>query len=561
MPAPFTSFDRSAALRRLEEEHFDVLVIGGGITGAGVALDAAARGLATALVEKDDFASGTSSKSSKMVHGGLRYLQQKEFALVHENLLERQRLLHNAPHLVEPLPFLVPLFGRGGLADKTIVRGYSIALSSYDMAGGWRIGHRHKKVSADELATHLPTIDRKKLVAGFVYYDARADDARLTLAVVRTAVLDHGAVAANRARADRLVLSREGRITGAVVRAGDEELRVGAGVVVNAAGVWADDVGALEGATQPRSLTPAKGVHLMLSQAKLPCDAAAVIPVRGDRRSVFVVPWGDRTYVGTTDTAYDGPLDEPQVDDADVDYLLDAINAVVTEPVGRADVLGAWAGLRPLLARAGGASRALSDRTADLSRRHKVSVSAGGLVTITGGKLTTYRKMAEDAVDAASRSMRWNLPPSPTKRLRLRGSGGAEHLRDSAAAIEHRVPDSVLSHLKGRYGSESAAVLGLAASDASLLEPLVPGLAYLRAEAVYAVRYEMAGNLDDVLSRRTRATLLDAPATGRAARAVAGLIAPELGWDSKVAHEQSALFTASIEHELGAARAHGTGCR
>ena len=253
-------------MRRLAAEEFDVLVIGGGITGAGVALDSSSRGLKTALVEKQDFASGTSSKSSKMVHGGLRYLQQREFRLVYENLAERQRLLDNAPHLVSPLPFLIPLFGRDGVVSKAVARSYASALWLYDLTGGLRIGARHKRVNKEETLAHLPTLRTEHLVAGFLYYDARADDARLTLTLARTAALEHGAVVANYTDVVRLTTDELGKTTGAVLRPDpadpSSEFNVRARVVVNATGVWADDVRALDEGTHPRSIRPAKGVHV-----------------------------------------------------------------------------------------------------------------------------------------------------------------------------------------------------------------------------------------------------------------------------------------------------------
>jgi glycerol-3-phosphate dehydrogenase len=529
--APYTVFHRGAALERLRQDEFDVLVVGGGITGAGVLLDAASRGLTAALVERDDFASGTSSKSSKLVHGGLRYLQQREFALVRENLAERRRLLHNAPHLVEPLEFLIPLFGTGGVVDRTVVWAYSAALWLYDLAGGWRIGHSHRKLTADEVAAHLPTLRRDRLVAGFSYFDARTDDARLTLAVIRTAVLGHGAVACNHARVTALV--REGaRVTGAVVQAEDEAepVTVRARTVVNATGVWADELRSLDREDDTPQLRPAKGVHLTVSRDALPCDVAAVIPVPKDRRSIFVVPWGAHTYLGTTDTDYTGPLDDPPVLGEDVAYVLAAANTAFERSLRPEDVTGSWAGLRPLLAHSPGRRGPPSARTADLSRRHQVTVSPDGFVTITGGKLTTYRKMAEDAVDAL-RPWLGNLRTSPTKRLRLRGAEEPALSRSRSARAPAGLDDSAIAHLAGRYGSETAAVLGLVNDDPSLARPLSTALPYLGAEALYAARYEMATTLDDVLSRRTRALLLDARASLEAALPVADLLARELGWD------------------------------
>ncbi len=328
-------FQRGEALSALANESFDVLVIGGGITGAGVALDAASRGLRVALVEKDDFASGTSSKSSKLIHGGLRYLQQHEYRLVYENLAERQRLLENAPHLVSPLPFLIPLFGRDGIVNRSVARVYLAALWLYDLTGGIRIGRRHEKVTRDQALAHMPTLAADRLVAGFLYWDARADDARLTLAVIRTAVLDHGAVAANHTAATALVTGEDGRVHGARVDPdGSDPFEIRASVVVNAAGVWSDEVRSLDEHGDPHSIRPAKGIHITVPYEAFPCDIAAVIPVKQDHRSIFVVSWGDQVYLGTTDTGYDGPLDDPSCLPEDIEYILGAANAVTTRPIG-----------------------------------------------------------------------------------------------------------------------------------------------------------------------------------------------------------------------------------
>jgi glycerol-3-phosphate dehydrogenase len=533
----------------LADEQFDVLVIGGGVTGAGVALDAASRGLKTALVEKGDFASGTSSKSSKMVHGGLRYLQQREFRLVYENLAERQRLLENAPHLVSPLPFLIPLFGRDGVVSKTVARSYSIALWLYDITGGLRIGARHKRVSKAQALAHLPTLNTENLVAGFLYFDARADDARLTLTLARTAALEFGAVVANYTRVVRLTTDEKGVTSGAVVRADGSdaasEFPVRARVVVNATGVWADDIRALDEATHPHSIRPAKGVHVSVPAARLPCDIAAVIPVPHDRRSIFVVSWPgtDLVYLGTTDTDYQGPLDDPACTPQDVDYLLDAANNVTTSHLTRADVTGVWAGLRPLLAPSDKGGH-VSERTADLSRQHTVRTSEHGVVTVTGGKLTTYRKMAQDTIDAVVHL----LGESPktrrciTKSLRLVGATTATK---DPVAMSHRH-----AHLLERYGTESTAVLALADGRPELLQPVIAGLPYTGAEILYAAREEMAQTLDDVLARRTRAMIQRAQPTMAAAQAAADLIAPELGWDDQQAAEQVSRFIETCQKEL-----------
>jgi glycerol-3-phosphate dehydrogenase len=541
-------FRRQDALRRLADEEFDVLVIGGGVTGAGVALDAASRGLKTALVEKGDFASGTSSKSSKMIHGGLRYLQQREFRLVYENLAERQHLLENAPHLVSPLPFLIPLFGKDGVVSKTLARSYSSALWMYDITGGWRIGERHREVSREDALGHLPKLKTGQLVAGFLYFDARADDARLTLTLARTAAVEYGAAVANYTPVVQLTVGPAGA-TGAVVRpdAEDEtsDITVRARVVVNATGVWADHVRALDEGTDPHAIRPAKGVHVTVPAERLPCDVAAVIPVPKDRRSIFVVPWpdADLVYLGTTDTDYTGPLDDPACTPEDVDYLLEAANNITTANLTRADVTGVWAGLRPLLAPPAKGGH-VSERTADLSRRHTVGTSAHGVVTVTGGKLTTYRKMAQDTVDAVVR----RLGESPRRRHCITKDlpllGATLRTRDPVAQAQRH------GRLLGRYGSESTAVLALADGRPELLDPVVDGLPYTGAEFVYAVREEMAYTLDDVLARRSRASIQRAQATMAAATAVASLVADDMGWDERRAADEAARFVASCQKEL-----------
>jgi glycerol-3-phosphate dehydrogenase len=552
------AFSRDAALARLADAHFDVLVVGGGITGAGVALDAAARGLRTALVEARDFASGTSSKSSKLIHGGLRYLQQKEYRLVYEALAERQRLLENAPHLVRPLPFLIPLFGKDGVVNQTVAKAYSTALWLYDLTGGLRIGKRHHRLSLDEASRRFPSLRRDRLVAGFLYWDAQADDARLTLAVVRTAVLDYGAAAANYTPVTALLRDASGRIAGATVEpAGSSRpIDVRAAVVVNAGGVWADDVRELdEGAAAVGSLRPAKGIHLTVPASKLRVDVAAVLPVPKDRRSIFVVPWGDVVYLGTTDTDYQGPLENPQCTPDDVAYVLGAVNASVTEPLTVADVVGSWAGLRPLVA------DATSERTADLSRQHTVRTSASGLITVTGGKLTTYRRMAADTVDEVIRLLAAGTTGagrpsrlsghrhSPTRHLRVRGADGL----DAVDADRLGLDESTTAHLVARYGGEARALAAMIAADRAWGRPLARGLPYLRAEALYAARYEMAQTVDDVLSRRTRARLRNRAASEAVAGEVATILATELGWDDAFADQQAREYQEAAEAERIAA--------
>jgi glycerol-3-phosphate dehydrogenase len=531
-------FDRGEALRRLADEELDVLVIGGGITGAGVALDAATRGLRTGLVERDDFASGTSSKSSKLVHGGLRYLQQREIGLVYEGLAERQVALRNAPHLVRVLPFLIPLFTKDGLISRRLARALGSAMWMYDLTGGLRIGKRHKRIDADEARAHMQSLRPDRVAGAYLYYDAHTDDARLTLAVARTAAA-HGAVIANYAGVTSLRKDADGRVRGARVQANGDEIDVRARAVVNAAGVWADDVRALDEDGHPNSIRPAKGIHITVPWSKVRNDIAVVLPVPKDRRSVFVVPWGDLTYVGTTDTDYDGPLDDPQCTHDDVTYLLGALNAAIEEPVDESDVLGTWAGLRPLL------RTATSKRTADLSRKHAVRGSDSGLITVTGGKLTTYRRMAADTVAAVDASL-GTRRRCRTKRLPLVGAEGFEAPPPAFEPSRHE-------HLALRYGTEAGLVEALVDDDPELGQPLVPGLPYLRAEAVHAVRHEMARTLDDVLARRTRARLLARDDSAGAADDVAKLIAPDLGWDDAERARQVKEYRAAVAAERDAA--------
>lgn len=546
------AFNRSDALRRLESTDFDVVVIGGGITGVGCALDAASRGFRVALIERDDFASGTSSKSSKLVHGGIRYLQQGDVRLVYEALAERQILRRNAPHLVKVLPFLIPIFSTKGVVNRKLARAMGTAMWMYDLTGGLRIGKMHKRVSKKQALEWFPTLPAEKLMPSYLYYDAEADDARLVVTVARTAALRFDATLVNRTEVVDLQKDSNGNVNGVTVTADGRTFTVSTKAVVNAAGVWSDDVRALDEAEHPRSIRPAKGVHITVPWSKVRNTVAAVIPVPGDKRSVFVVPWGQFTFVGTTDTDYTGPVDDPQCNENDVEYLLRALNGSITETVTTDDILGTWAGLRPLVA-----DPEASGRTADLSRRHKVRRSASGVVTITGGKLTTYREMAADTIDEvlsevlnSDRITRFRRR-SKTKHIKIHGAHGYEELIDSADTISTLGGDQV-RRLADRYGSDATTVLAIAESDPSMAELLVPGLPYLRAEAIFAVRYEMATTVDDILSRRTRARLETRDASADAAAAVAALLAPELGWDDAEQARQVADYRARIDEELEA---------
>jgi glycerol-3-phosphate dehydrogenase len=508
--------------------------VGGGITGTGVALDATTRGLRTALIDKGDFAAGTSSKSSKLVHGGIRYLQQKEVGLVYEALAERQVLRTTAPHLVKVLPFLLPVFTKDGLLPKKLARLLGATMWAYDLTGGLRIGKLHKRVKQEAALEYMPTLRAENVAASYVYYDAQADDARLTLTVARTAS-DQGAAIVNYARLVDIVHDAAGKAVGAHVEVDGETVEVRAKVIVNATGVWSDTVHTIDDGSHEHNIRPAKGVHITVPWSLVQNKIAAVIPVPKDRRSVFVVPWGGEngpyefTYIGTTDTDYDGPIEDPQITPEDIEYLLRAINGAITTKITEADILGTWAGLRPLVA------SAKSERTAELSRRQSVTVAKSGMVSVTGGKLTTYRRMAADAVDKVVEAV-GRGGKSRTKNQLLHGAQGW----DKQGAPQH---------LAERYGSDAREVLALERDRAELARPLIENLPYSRAEVVYATRAEMARTVDDVLSRRTRARLLARDASADAAEDVAELMGAELGWSAEERAAQVAAYRALVDEE------------
>jgi glycerol-3-phosphate dehydrogenase len=538
---------RPAALAALEDQEFDVVVVGAGMTGTGVAVDAASRGLRVALLDGGDIASGTSSKSSKMAHGGLRYLQQKEFRLVYENLHERQRLLTNAPHLIRPLPFLIPLFGKNGVVSKTVAKSYATALRLYDLTGGWRIGQRYQKVTKEQTLAHLPSLRVDRLVAGFLYFDARGDDARVALTLARTAA-QHGAVVVNYARVTSVTHDAEGAITGVVVtdQSSSTTLTVRARCVVNASGVWADEIFTMTERAPSHRITPAKGVHLTVPFHRLPADVALVMAVPGDRRSIFVLPFEEAafTFIGTTDTAFDGDIDTPLCTPDDVTYLLNAVNASTDAALTPDDITGLWAGLRPLLRPQEGAT--VSERTADLSRRHSVQVGSDGAVHITGGKWTTYRQMAEDTVDVVVDRLGVRHRCA-TKRLPLFGAPG------TVPAWSRDASSSLHTHLWRRYGDEGRVILDLIGDHPELGDVAIEGLPYRLAEFVYAAQHELAVTLIDLLTRRTRAHLQDARATLRAANHVATAVAPWLGWRPDDVSREVASYRALVHSEFTAA--------
>ena len=485
--------NRGELLEQLDREPFDVLVIGGGITGAGTALDAAFRGLRVALVEKDDFASGTSSRSSKLIHGGLRYLKGLEFGLVREGLRERRELERMAPHLVTPLRFVVPRFGRPHPAIRA-------GLFAYDALAAGSGYPRHERINSGQVRELSAMLRPAR--GGLVFWDARTDDARLVWSAARTAQRA-GATIVNHAEVVEL-LRTDGRIAGATVldRESGRSIEVTARVVVNATGVWADAVRRLEAPGAEVGIRASRGSHIVFRASRLPTTTALLLPT-SDRRFVFVIPWEDETVVvGTTDVDYEGPLDDPQPSEPEIDYLLEVVASVMGHRVGRNDVVAAFAGLRPLVRSRG--------RTKDISRRHVVDVGPGGMVTITGGKLTAWRRMANDAVNEALRTGGFDYQPvSRTHEERLTGAAFADGVVPALRAVldELGLDEAHAQRLYHRYGSLAAEVLRLVREDASLGECLHPDAPYLRAEAEYAITTEMARTAEDVLARRLRLAL------------------------------------------------------
>ena len=523
----------------------DVLVIGGGITGAGVALDAATRGYRVGLVEQADFAGGTSSRSTKLIHGGLRYLARAELGVVAEALRERARLLQLAPHLVRPLPFLLPLYRRMarplGLRLPPPLRGVTppavgLVLWGYDRlarAAGWR----HRRLTAAEAAALVPALRTDRLQTAFLLYDAAADDVRLTHAVLASA-RRVGAVTVNYARAASLLHDR-GRVAGAVVedRLTGRSLVVRARHVVNAAGVWAEEVAALDGRPAFR-LRPSKGVHLVLRREVLGAEVALILPETEDGRVAFVVPWAGRALLGTTDDPYTGPLDVPAASRQEAGYLLRHARRYLRR-VERGDVVGACAGLRPLVAGGGG-------RVADLSRRHAVVESPRGLVSVIGGKLTTYRQMAEDTVDLLARRDGGNRP-CRTATLPLAGAAG---LAEAGQALARSgLPPEQQRHLLHSYGGAALEVLALGAADPTLLHPLVDGLPVVAAEVVYACQREQAVSLADVMFLRTRLSVLADDAGAAALERVSELMTAALGWSADERRRQREQWEAAVQRE------------
>jgi glycerol-3-phosphate dehydrogenase len=538
----FSIRSRPAELAEASAGELDVLVVGLGATGAGVALDAASRGLTVAAIDMGDLASGTSSKSSKLIHGGLRYLEHHEFALVHEGVAERQLLLRLAPHLVRPMDFVYPVW-----PDTARRRLLGLGLTTYDVLAGLRNVRRHDRIGAEEAIALAPALARAGAAYAYVYGDCVTDDARLVLEIVRQA-RRFGALTVTYAEAVGLC-TVAGAVRGARVRdrLTGAEYEIRARHVVNATGVWVDRLLAMADSAASPAVTPSKGVHVVVPAAKI-ClnDASVLLPSsHGDRRSMFAIAWDRQTILGTTDTAYAGALEDLTLTAEDLDYVLSAANTVFDADLRAGDVVGAWAGVRPL---ATGGSAA----TGDLSRRHCLIDSGDGMLTITGGKLTTYRRMARDVVNrivaADGRRARCRTAGIP-----LGLTGALEPFREQIVAAGRALglPRSVGTLLVRTHGEAAAEVLSLVAQDPRLARVLSPAADHIAAEVVYAARAEGAATLEDVFSRRMRLSLRARDAALPVARYAAELLAAELGRDGDWVAGQVRGYAASVRAERG----------
>jgi glycerol-3-phosphate dehydrogenase len=520
---------RAKAVETLARERFDVAVVGGGITGAGVALDAASRGYSVALLERADYAAGTSSRSSKLVHGGLRYLQHFDLGLVREALLERQLMVALAPHLVRPLQIVVPAFD-GARLDRLV----GVGLNLYDVMSverrrgrrssgeGWS-PDRHRVISGEEVLELLPALGAREPSAGYLFYDCQTDDVRLVLTVLGEAER-FGAVCANDLAVEELVLER-GRLAG--VRARDassgEEILVRASNVVNATGVWADRLRPqeLHDEAEVPQIRPSRGTHLIFSDEDLPLRAGAIVPAGGGR-TIFALPWLGQTLVGTTDNDYDGDLTHVLPAAEDIEYLLAAVNEFFGTTLGTERIAGAFAGVRPLI------SSTDSKSSVDISRKAELYETSSGMITITGGKLTTWRRMAKMTVDRIVEREARDAPCRTHEILLGQGIDPSELERTA------EVPEAAYVALAARYGHAAQAVLRIAAEQPYLAAPIVEGFPDLLAEAVHAARHEQARGIADVLLRRTRLGLLAARSVTAedTLERLGAVLAQELGWDA-----------------------------
>ncbi len=533
---------RAQAWAALAAEEFEVLVVGGGVTGAGVALDAATRGLKTALVEARDFASGTSSRSSKLFHGGLRYLEQFDFGLVREALHERDLAVNRiSPHLVKPLPFLYPLTHR--VWERPYV---TAGLALYD--GLARFGALSEPMPAQKHLSRtgarklFPALKPDALVGAVRYYDAQADDARHTLTVALTAA-KYGATVLNSAEVVSFTHAG-GRVVGARVRDVEtgQEVDVRSEVVVNATGVWTDDLQTLVGGRGRFHVRASKGVHIVVPRDRINGETGLIL--KTEKSVLFVIPWGSHWIVGTTDTDWDLDKAHPAASKADIDYILEHVNEVLTTPLTHEDISGVYAGLRPLLS-------GESEDTSQLSREHAVARPMPGVIAVAGGKYTTYRPMAADAVDAVAEDVTRSIPKSVTEEVPLVGAEGYFAMVNSLERLADQwgVPRFRAEHLLNRYGSLTPDVLALADDDSSLLQPVPGAEEYLMVEMVWGAAHEGALHLDDLLARRTRISI-ETPHRGtESAEAVARAVAGVLGWDDERVANEVASYAARVEAE------------
>src|SRR5215217_3799554 len=518
----------------MASEVFDVVVIGAGATGAGAALDAATRGLSTALVEARDFAAGTSSRSSKLIHGGLRYLEQGEIGLVREALRERALLLNTlCPHLVRPVPFLYPLTEHW---ERPYV-GAGMVL--YDSLGGYKGLKRHRHLTRRGSLKIAPALRRDYLVGGIQYHDAQVDDARHTLAVARTAARYGAAVASN---APVVGFLREAEhVTGVRVRdlRSGREIEVQSRQVVNATGIWTDDLQALVGERGKFQVRASKGVHLVVPRDRVQMETGLIL--RTEKSVLFVIPWGRHWIIGTTDTEWELDKAHPAASSTDIDYVLERTNAVLAQPLTHEDVEGVYAGLRPLLA-------GESESTSTLSREHMVAAPVPGLVAVAGGKYTTYRVMARDAIDAVARGLDRAVPPSATQVTPLAGATGFQALwnRRERLASQSGLHVARIEHLLRRYGTLTEELLALVADDPALARPLPGADDYLAVEVRYAATHEGALHLDDALTRRTRISIETFDRGLAAAEPAARLMAGPLGWDETTIAREVELYRARV---------------
>ncbi len=529
---------RDAALERMANETFEVVVIGGGVVGSSAALDAATRGLSVALVEARDFASGTSSRSSKLIHGGLRYLEQLDFGLVREALSERRLLLTRiAPHLVKPVPFLYPL------EHRVWERGYvGAGMVLYDEMAGHAGVPRHRHLTKRQALRLAPGLKPDALIGGIQYHDAKVDDARHTLTIARTAAY-YGAAVANNAPVVGFL--REGeRVTGVRVRdvATGREIEVRAQQVINSTGVWTDDLQHLVGERGKFRVRASKGIHLVVPKDRIQLDTGLIL--RTEKSVLFVIPWGRHWIVGTTDTDWELHKAHPAASRTDIDYVLEHANRVLSQPLTHADVEGVYAGLRPLLS-------GESESTSKLSREHSVAVPVPGLVAVAGGKYTTSRIMGKDAVDAAARGLERSVPPSSTDRTELLGADGYWALWNGRQRLarESGLHIARVEHLLNRYGSRIGELFDLIAERPELAEPLPGADDYLQVEVVYAASHEGARHLDDVLARRTRISIETFHRGVETAPRAAELMGEVLGWSAEEVAREVETYTARVDAE------------